>query len=106
MKIITLEGQALRDLFAELFAELDPAAFSELEGDAAIELDTEALARALVDAVTVHTLRVARDGDAVKFKVNEGVWSPPYRAADEDLRRDILDHARQAPRLGLNPEER
>lgn len=59
MDIITLQGRALADLLDELGA--DPSA--------------------------THTLRVARDGDGVKIKVNEGMWSPGYPLADEDVRR-------------------
>jgi len=29
-------------------------------------------------AEAVHTLRIAIDGDEVKFKVNEGIWSPGF----------------------------
>lgn len=35
----------------------------------------------------IRTLRVARDVDGVKVKINEGVWSPGYPLADEDARR-------------------
>ena len=35
----------------------------------------------------IHTLRVARDGDGVKVKINEGVWSPGYQLAAEDVAR-------------------
>ena len=59
MDIITLEGKSLRDLLAEL----------------------------TYDLAGVHTVRVASDGDGVKFKVNEGMWSPGYPLADEDKRR-------------------
>ena len=107
MKIITLEGPALRALLGELFAHLDAAAVAELLVDpATATLDAATFAEGLIDALAVHTLRVARDGGGVKFKVNEGIWAPPYRAADEDLRRDALDHIRLGGRLGLNPEER
>jgi hypothetical protein len=34
-----------------------------------------------------HRLRVAFDEGTVKFKFDEGTWSPPYPAADEDVRR-------------------
>jgi hypothetical protein len=61
MDIITMEGQALADLLADLTYDLEHE--------------------------HVHTVRVARDGDTVKYKVNEGVWSPPYPIADEDARR-------------------
>jgi hypothetical protein len=61
MDIITIEGEALRDLLREV------------DGDAG---DRQ-----------LYRLRVARDGDGVKFKLDEGVWSPPYPEADEDVRR-------------------
>lgn len=32
-------------------------------------------------------LRVAFDVDGVKFKIDEGIWSPPYPVAAEDVRR-------------------
>jgi len=57
MDIITLEGRALRDLLED------------------------------VEQGVVHTVRIARDVDSVKFKVNEGAWSPGYPLADEDKRR-------------------
>jgi len=57
LDIITLTGAPLRELLAEI-----------ADGG-------------------VHTLRVARDGDTVKFKINEGCWTPGYPLADEDVRR-------------------
>lgn len=59
LDIITLTGPALRDLLAELAYE----------------------------PTTVHTLRVARDGDTVKYKINEDCWTAPYPLADEAARR-------------------
>jgi hypothetical protein len=59
MHIVTLEGRALADLFAELG----------------------------VTPTDVHTVRVAVDGDTVKTKVNEGMWTPGYPQAEEDARR-------------------
>jgi hypothetical protein len=65
MDIITIEGIALQDLFY-------------------------ALRRFDESKVNVHTLRVARDVDEVKFKINEGVWSPGYPMAEEDRRRQSV----------------
>ena len=36
----------------------------------------------------VHTIRVARDVDGVKIKINESVWSPGCPLADEDRLRN------------------
>jgi hypothetical protein len=61
MDIITIEGDALEALIRELSrrgASCEP-----------------------------YRLRVAYDEDTVKFKLDEGMWSPPYPAADEDVRR-------------------
>jgi hypothetical protein len=59
MDIITIEGQALDALFDQL-GHRD---------------------------YSVYRLRVARDGDEVKLKVNESTWSPGYPLAEEDRRR-------------------
>jgi hypothetical protein len=61
MDIITIEGDALRDLLREI------------DGDAG---DRQ-----------LYRLRVAYDGDGVKFKLDEGMWSPSYPVAAEDVRR-------------------
>jgi hypothetical protein len=37
-----------------------------------------------------HRVRVARDVDGVKFKLDEGIWSPPYPVAAEDAQRDRM----------------
>lgn len=63
MDIITIEGDALRDL---LHAS---------------------------DGGMPHRLRVACDVDGVKFKIDEGEWSPPYPVADEDVRRRAAQRA-------------
>ena len=57
-----------------------------------ITLDGRVLAELLAEVASggVHTVRVARDGDTVKIKVNEGCWSPGYPLADEDVRRRLL----------------
>jgi hypothetical protein len=60
MDIITIEGDALQHLLEEL-------------GVSSIGRPSR--------------LRVAHDVDGVKFKVGEGMWSPPYPVADEDVRR-------------------
>jgi hypothetical protein len=54
-----------------------------------ITIEGDALEQLIVDlgASNVRTLRVARDTDGVKFKINEGLWTPPYPEADEDVRR-------------------
>jgi hypothetical protein len=51
-----------------------------------IKIDGES-ARSVINALRlnldgVYSLRVAFDEDSVKFKVNEGAWSPPYGAVD------------------------
>jgi hypothetical protein len=52
-----------------------------------IKIDGES-ARSVIDSLSsldlagVYSLRVAFDEDSVKFKVNEGAWSPPYGAVD------------------------
>jgi hypothetical protein len=52
-----------------------------------IKIDGES-ARSVIDSLSsldlagVYSLRVAFDEDSVKFKVNEGTWSPPYGAVD------------------------
>jgi hypothetical protein len=54
-----------------------------------ITLTDRALAEFL-DALVlrrIDTIRVAHDGDTVKFKINEDVWTPGYPIADEDARR-------------------
>ena len=61
MDIITIEGEALSALLAGLDVRFGGRA--------------------------PYRLRVAYDVDGVKFKLDEGVWSPPYPAADEDVRR-------------------
>jgi hypothetical protein len=53
-----------------------------IEGDALSALLAEAL-----NGRMPYRLRVARDVDGVKFKIDEGVWTPPYPKADEDVRR-------------------
>lgn len=59
MDIITIEGDALADLLREIYeGQRDP-----------------------------NRLRVAIDVDGVKYKLDEGMWSPPYPVADEDVRR-------------------
>ena len=62
MDIITIEGDALRDLLDEL------AYVDVREG-------------------RPYRLRVARDVDGIKYKLDEGIWTPPYPEADEDVRR-------------------
>lgn len=40
---------------------------------------------ALADAIannTIYRLRVAEDGDSIKFKLNEGTWTPPFYTDD------------------------
>jgi hypothetical protein len=53
-----------------------------IEGDALSALLAEAL-----NGRMPYRLRVARDVDGVKFKIDEGMWTPPYPEADEDVRR-------------------
>lgn len=40
-----------------------------------------------LDGWAVHTLRVAYDGDAVKWKLNSESWSPPYPRTDREATR-------------------
>jgi len=45
-----------------------------------IELSAEevkSLQQSLNGAASLRKLRVSSDGNSVKFKINEGVWSPP-----------------------------
>lgn len=42
------------------------------------------------DPGSVFRLRVARDGDSVKFKVNEYGWSPPYPLAPEQAASSVV----------------
>jgi hypothetical protein len=65
MDIITIEGDALRALL-------------------------HALAADLMRGPVPYRIRVARDVDGVKFKLDEGIWSPPYPIADEDAQRDRM----------------
>lgn len=58
MDIITIEGAALADLIDALSTTERP-----------------------------RRLRVAIDVDGLKLKVDEGIWSPPYPVAAEDVRR-------------------
>lgn len=60
MDIITIEGDALNALMADL------------------EVPTRD---------RPHRMRVALDVDGVKYKLDEGMWSPPYPVAAEDVRR-------------------
>jgi hypothetical protein len=55
-----------------------------------ITIEGHTLSALLTDALNgpmPYTLRVALDVDGIKFKLDEGMWSPPYPVADEDLRR-------------------
>ena len=55
-----------------------------------ITIEGEALSALLAEATygpMPYRLRVARDVDGIKFKIDEGMWSPPYPEADEDVRR-------------------
>ena len=55
--------------------------------DGTIKIEGKAL-RDLVDATrflrtAIRTLRISSDGFTVKFKINEGTWSPPYKLEAE-----------------------
>jgi hypothetical protein len=57
-----------------------------IEGDA-LSAFLDGLAQVLIKGPVPRTIRVARDADGIKFKLDEYIWSPPYPVADEDLRR-------------------
>lgn len=52
------------------------------KGREAVYLTGEALAaltKELADHPAEYSLRVSGEGDVVRFKVDEGMWSPPYK---------------------------
>jgi hypothetical protein len=57
-----------------------------IEGDA-LSAFLAGLAQVLIKGPVPRTIRVARDADGIKFKLDEYIWSPPYPEADEDVRR-------------------
>ena len=56
-----------------------------LEGNAVDEL-VEAIIRAERDGAGTYRLRISADGSTVKFKINEGMWSPLYLQEQETER--------------------
>jgi hypothetical protein len=75
MDIITFEGEALKALSRSIDRR--------------------------VEGSGLYRLRVARDGDSIKFKLNEGTWSPPYQHVE--FGREVTTDAVSAPAADLRP---
>jgi hypothetical protein len=61
-----------------------------------ITIEGDALSALLAEATNgrmPYRLRVAIDVDGVKFKLDEGMWSPPYPVAEFDVRMRALREA-------------
>ena len=70
-----------------------------LEDVALTRLIAELVEREKLTMVT-YRLRVARDGDSVKFKVNEDAWTPPYPLAREQQREELSCGCRATAHVG------